>query len=210
MRLTYFHDLSLNENIIDIYENSLQENPKHLSTSPGNTFLSTLVIVRPIIYFDTKTENKLVNSTQLCMYLVCIHTILTKTKIIFIAVNTSIEEGAKPHLTFLFWTLLLWLAQSRICVCVQNMILLLCKIMIIYVPRLTDQLLLYKNYLPRKCYYILPSRRHAHEETLLLLPWNTMSWFGSSTVWLFVLRFTKSNQMFNVFSGVLKGRARLL
>ena len=131
--------------------------------------------------------------------------ILTKTKIIFIVVL-----GGKTTSHVLFWTLFLWLAQSRMCVCVQNMILPLCKIMIIYVPRLTDQLLLYKNYLPRKCYYILPSRRHAHEETLLLLPWNTMSWFGSSTVWLFVLRFTKSNQMFNVFSGVLKGRARLL
>ena len=33
LRLTYFYDLSLNENIIDIYENILQENPKHSSTS---------------------------------------------------------------------------------------------------------------------------------------------------------------------------------
>ena len=154
--------------------------------------------------------DKLVNSTQLCMYLVCIHTILTKTKIIFIAVNNSRRGGkTTSHVFVLNITFMIGPVQNM-CVCVQNMILLLCKIMIIYVPRLTDQLLLYKNYLPRKCYYILPSRRHAHEETLLLLPWNTMSWFGSSTVWLFVLRFTKSNQMFNVFSGVLKGRGRLL
>ena len=76
------------------------------------------VIARSIIYFDTKTENKLVNSTQLCMYLVCIHTILTKTKIIFIAVNTSRRGGkTTSHVFVLNITFMIGPVQNM-CVCV--------------------------------------------------------------------------------------------
>ena len=96
------------------------------------------------IYFDTKSENKLVNSTQLCMYLVCIHTILTKTKIIFIAVNTSRRGGkTTSHVFVLNITFMIGPVQNM-CVCV-------CKIWYYYYARLW--LFMYQDW-RTNCYYI--------------------------------------------------------
>ena len=57
MRLTYFYDLSLNENIIDIYENILQENPKHSSvlyySVISSTYLSEKFFLKTKIFLGT-------------------------------------------------------------------------------------------------------------------------------------------------------------
>ena len=97
-----------------VYHNKGQKSP---TDSIDFHVIHLAVIVRPIIYFDTKTENKLVNSTQLCMYLVCIHTILTKTKIIFIAVNNSRRGGkTTSHVFVLNITFMIGPVQNM-CVC---------------------------------------------------------------------------------------------
>ena len=115
---------------------------KSLTDSIDFHVIHLAVIVRPIIYFDTKTENKLVNSTQLCMYLVCIHTILTKTKIIFIAVNTSRRGGkTTSHVFVLNITFMIGPVQNM-CVC---------KIWYYYYARLW--LFMYQDW-RTNCYYI--------------------------------------------------------
>ena len=53
MRLTYFYDLSLNEDMIDIYENILQENPKHSSVLYYSVISSTYLSEK----FFLKTKN---------------------------------------------------------------------------------------------------------------------------------------------------------
>ena len=57
MRLTYFYDLSLNEDMIDIYENILQENPKHSSvlyySVISSTYLSEKFFLKTKIFLGT-------------------------------------------------------------------------------------------------------------------------------------------------------------
>ena len=53
LRLTYFYDLSLNEDMIDIYENILQENPKHSSVLYYSVISSTYLSEK----FFLKTKN---------------------------------------------------------------------------------------------------------------------------------------------------------
>ena len=57
LRLTYFYDLSLNEDMIDIYENILQENPKHSSvlyySVISSTYLSEKFFLKTKIFLGT-------------------------------------------------------------------------------------------------------------------------------------------------------------
>ena len=118
--------------------------------------------------------------------------ILTKTKIIFIVVL-----GGKTTSHVLFWTLFLWLAQSRMCVCV-------CKIWYYHYARLW--LFMYQDW-RTNCYYIKTIyqenvSRHARRDPPSSLEHNVMIWVFNCLV---------QNQIkCNVFSDVFKGRGRLL